>query len=84
MNHDSDWDWYFSTLAHTIILFIIGGLSSIGFIVWEIYGASQPLLPFYLMKNKTVILGMLLGIAHPAAGNIANDYFYTFLVVATK
>lgn len=51
---------------------------------WEICLAKHPLLPLYLMKNKTVILGMLLGFTHPAAGNIASDYFYTFLVVAAK
>ncbi|KAG0148444.1 hypothetical protein CROQUDRAFT_654960 [Cronartium quercuum f. sp. fusiforme G11] len=70
--------------AHTIVLFIIGGLSSIGFVVWEMRWATHPLLPLYLMKNKTVILGLLLGLCHPAAGSIASDYFYTFLVVAAN
>lgn len=70
--------------SHSIILFIVGGCSSIGFVFWEIYGAEKPLLPLYLMKNRTVLIGMLLAIAHPAAGSIASDYFYTFLVVAAN
>ncbi|MBW0509012.1 hypothetical protein O181_048727 [Austropuccinia psidii MF-1] len=68
--------------VHCILLFVIGGLSTIGFFLWEIYAAQHPIMPLYLMTNRTVIVGMLLGIAHPMAGAMANDYFYTFLVVA--
>ncbi|KAI8452851.1 major facilitator superfamily domain-containing protein, partial [Phakopsora pachyrhizi] len=71
------------TDVHTILLFIFGGLSLIGFFAWDIYYAKKPLLPFRLLKNKTLIIGMLLAITHPAAGHVASEYFYTFLVVGS-
>lgn len=63
-----------------IVMVVFGAVSSIAFVIFEIYFAKHPLLPFQLLKNRSIIAGFVIAIAHPMAGGAALDYFYTFLV----
>lgn len=65
-------------LAHAIALLILGGLFIIGFGLYEHYYAPHPLIPFRLMRNKTVIGCMLIALIHPMAGRIVSGYLNTF------
>ncbi|KAI9635925.1 major facilitator superfamily domain-containing protein [Dioszegia hungarica] len=67
---------------HAIALLILGGLFIIGFGLYEHYYAPHPLIPFRLLRNKTVIGCMLIALIHPMAGRIVNGYLNTFFVVA--
>ncbi|KAK4049011.1 hypothetical protein OIV83_004372 [Microbotryomycetes sp. JL201] len=70
--------------AHCIALLVVGGLCCIGFVLWERFGARHPLIPFALMKNRTVIICMLIAVIHPAAGGVVGGYLLTFLQVAAN
>ncbi|KAK4056011.1 hypothetical protein OIO90_003006 [Microbotryomycetes sp. JL221] len=69
---------------HCIALLVVGGLCCIGFVLWERFGARHPLIPFALMKNRTVIICMLIAVIHPAAGGVVGGYLLTFLQVAAN
>ncbi|KAM0787422.1 hypothetical protein ACM66B_003504 [Microbotryomycetes sp. NB124-2] len=70
--------------AHCIALLVVGGLCCIGFVLWERFGARHPLIPFALMKNRTVIICMCIAVIHPAAGGVVSGYLLTFLQVAAN
>lgn len=40
--------------ASSITMLVIGGSGVIGFILWEKYGARYPLIPFSLLRNRSV------------------------------
>lgn len=69
--------------AHAIALLILGGLFIIGFGLYEHYYAPHPLIPFRLLRNKTVIGCMLIALIHPMAGRIVNGYLNTFCKLHT-
>ena len=48
--------------AHCIAMLVLGGLCSIAFVLWEMYGARHPLIPFSLMKNRTVIVALIIAV----------------------
>ncbi|GAA6061341.1 hypothetical protein JCM10212_004822 [Sporobolomyces blumeae] len=68
--------------AHCIALLVVGGCCIIGFIAWERFGARHPVIPFGLLKNRTVIACFVIAVVHPAAGGVIGSYFYTYLLVA--
>jgi hypothetical protein len=45
--------------THIIVMLVIGPVSLVAFVVWEIWGAKWPLLPLHLLKTRTVILGVI-------------------------
>ncbi len=40
---------------------IVSGITFVGFVVWELFGAKQPIVDLRILKNKTVTAGSLLG-----------------------
>ncbi|KWU46655.1 putative siderochrome-iron transporter [Rhodotorula sp. JG-1b] len=69
---------------HSIALLTCGGFFVICFILWERFGARHPLIPFSLLKNRTVIACFVIAIVHPAAGGVIGSYFYTYVLVAAN
>ncbi|KDE07037.1 hypothetical protein MVLG_02615 [Microbotryum lychnidis-dioicae p1A1 Lamole] len=69
---------------HCIALLTVGGLCVIAFVLWEAYGARHPLIPFSLMRNRTVIVALIIAVVHPTAGGAIGSYFFTFLRVAAN
>jgi hypothetical protein len=45
--------------THIIVMLVIGPVSLVAFVVWEIWGAKWPLLPLHLLKTRTVIFGVI-------------------------
>ena len=70
--------------AHSIAQLVIGFAAIVGFVIWERYFAPHPLLPFALLRRKTVIGCCLIALFHPMAGRCASGYLYTFLQVAAN
>ncbi|KDE07039.1 hypothetical protein MVLG_02617 [Microbotryum lychnidis-dioicae p1A1 Lamole] len=69
---------------HCIALLTVGGLCVIAFVLWEAYGARHPLIPFSLMRNRTVIVGLITTVVRHVAGGAIGSYFFTFLRVAAN
>ncbi|GAA6023215.1 hypothetical protein JCM10207_004482 [Rhodosporidiobolus poonsookiae] len=68
--------------AHSIGLLTAGGVLCILFVLWERFGARHPMVPFGLLKNRTVQVCFVIALIHPAAGGVIGSYFYTYLLVA--
>ncbi|GAA6039855.1 hypothetical protein JCM8097_006764 [Rhodosporidiobolus ruineniae] len=68
--------------AHSIALLTVGGILCITWAVWERYGAKYPIVPFGLLRNRTVIVCFVIAVLHPVAGGVIGSYFYTYLQVA--
>ena len=68
--------------AHSIAQLIVGAVFIAAFIIWERSYAPHPLLPFSLLRRKTVIGCCLIALWHPMAGRISAGYLTTFLQVA--
>lgn len=59
-------------------MLVFGGLAGVGFVLWEKFLAKHPLIPFKLLKNRTVLAGFSIALWHPMAGGLASNYFFTF------
>ncbi|KAL1408004.1 hypothetical protein Q8F55_004801 [Vanrija albida] len=70
--------------AHSIAQMVVGGVVIILFVLWERFWAPHPLLPFALLKRKTVIGCVLIALWSPMAGRITAGYLFTFLQVAAN
>jgi hypothetical protein len=46
---------------HIISMIAIGAFSLVLFVVWERFGAPKTFLPFYLLKDRSVVAACLLG-----------------------
>ncbi|WVQ82131.1 hypothetical protein IAT38_004259 [Cryptococcus sp. DSM 104549] len=68
--------------AHSIAQLVVGAVVIVAFVVWEKRYAPHPLLPFDLLKRKTVVGACLIALFHPMGGRVVSGYLYTFLVVA--
>ena len=68
--------------AHSIAQLIVGAVVIIAFVVYERWYSPHPLLPFALMKRKTVIGCMFIALLSPMGGRITSQYLQTFLQVA--
>lgn len=65
-----------------VISFLIIGALLIGaFAVWEKYGAAITFIPFYLLKNRTVIFTYTMAASLYIGWYIWDTYFYSLLVV---
>ncbi|GAA5980726.1 hypothetical protein JCM10908_001752 [Rhodotorula pacifica] len=69
---------------HCIALLTCGGFLVICFVLWERFGARHPLIPFGLLKNRTVIACFVIAVVHPIAGGVIGSYFYTYVLVAAN
>lgn len=69
--------------AHSIALLTVGGFLVICFGLWERFGARHPLIPFSLLKNRTVIAAFVIAVVHPAAGGVIGSYLCVLSLVAT-
>ena len=70
--------------AHSIAQLVVGFVIIVAFVVWERWFAPHPLLPFALLRRKTVIGCCLIALFHPMAGRCAGGYLTTFLMVAAN
>jgi SIT family siderophore-iron:H+ symporter-like MFS transporter len=68
--------------AHSIAQLVVGAVVIAAFVIWERFWAPHPLLPFALLKRKTVLGCCLVALFHPMCGRIVAGYLYTFLIVA--
>jgi len=76
-SHPSTW-----RSSAIIIMFVVGGLCLIAFIVWDIRFADFPIVTFHLMKNRTVASGCIAGFWYFMAYFIFGQYFQSYLQVA--
>lgn len=68
----------------TIAMMIIGGVSFIGFIAYELRVAKYPILSLHLAKSRTVAAGCLAEALFFCSGTCWSVYFYSFLIVANN
>ncbi|GJN91562.1 hypothetical protein Rhopal_004585-T1 [Rhodotorula paludigena] len=68
--------------AHCIALLTVGGILVFAFVAWEKFGARHPLIPFDLIRNRTVLVCFFIALLHPCAGGVIGSYFRTYLQVA--
>ncbi|KAL2794921.1 major facilitator superfamily domain-containing protein [Aspergillus keveii] len=70
--------------THIIVMLVIGPVSLVAFVVWEIWGAKWPLLPLHLLKTRTVILGVIASIIDYTALYLLQNYIITYELVAAN
>ncbi|WVW81257.1 hypothetical protein I302_103248 [Kwoniella bestiolae CBS 10118] len=70
--------------AHTIAQLVVGVLLTIGFAVWERWFAPIPMVPFALMKRRTIVGCCLIALIYPLAGRCVGTYLYTYIQVAAN
>ncbi|WVR07865.1 hypothetical protein IAU60_004908 [Kwoniella sp. DSM 27419] len=70
--------------AHSIAQLVVGAVVIIAFVLWERFYAPHPLLPFGLLRHRTVVGAVLIALFHPMAGRIVGGYLTTFLQVAAN
>jgi len=68
--------------AHSIAQMVVGAILIVAFVLWERFYAPHPLLPFALLRRKTVIGCCLIALLSPMSGRIVSGYLFTFLQVA--
>ena len=68
--------------AHSIAQMVVGFILIVAFVVWEKSYAPHPLLPFALLRRKTVVGCCLIALLSPMSGRITSGYLLTFLQVA--
>jgi SIT family siderophore-iron:H+ symporter-like MFS transporter len=68
--------------AHSIAQLVLGAVFIGAFVVYERLYAPHPLIPFALIKRKTVIGCMLVALLSPMGGRITSQYLVTFLQVS--
>lgn len=68
--------------AHSIAQLVLGAVVIAAFVVWERSYAPHPLLPFALLRRKTVVGCTLIALLSPMGGRITANYLLTFLQVA--
>lgn len=68
--------------AHSIAQMVVGAVLIAAFVLWERLYAPHPLLPFALLRRKTVVGCCLIALLSPMSGRITAGYLFTFLQVA--
>ncbi|ODQ55505.1 MFS general substrate transporter [Saitoella complicata NRRL Y-17804] len=69
--------------SHSIITMLaVGGICLALFIPWEIYVAKHPCVPFYMMRDRTVLASTFSGFFFFMAYYVFNEYFTSYLQVA--
>ncbi|KAJ5925244.1 hypothetical protein N7454_007883 [Penicillium verhagenii] len=67
---------------HIIVMLVIGFVSLVAFILWEIKWAPWPILSMRLFKSRTVIFGLAASLIDYTALYILQDYIVTYELVA--
>ncbi|KAL3463894.1 major facilitator superfamily domain-containing protein [Aspergillus heterothallicus] len=70
--------------THIIIMLVIGPVSLITFVVWEIWVAKWPLLPLNLLKTRTIIFGVIASIIDYTSLYLVQNYLITYELVAAN
>ncbi|KAJ0426904.1 major facilitator superfamily domain-containing protein [Aspergillus carlsbadensis] len=70
--------------THIIVMLVIGPVSLVAFVAWEIWGAKWPLLPLNLLKTRTVIFGVIASIIDYTALYLLQNYVITYELVAAN
>ncbi|OZJ05129.1 hypothetical protein BZG36_01347 [Bifiguratus adelaidae] len=68
--------------ADIIVLLVLGFLSALAFVLWELYGAKYPCLPFRLLNDRGIIAGLWVALSLNMCWYLQGDYLYTVLSVA--
>ncbi|KAI5118613.1 hypothetical protein M0805_008044 [Coniferiporia weirii] len=68
--------------ADVIVMLVIGVLLVPVFVLWEMKYARFPVMPFHLLKDRSVIGGMGCAVFLNCVWYLQGDYLYTVLVVA--
>ncbi|KAL2856435.1 major facilitator superfamily domain-containing protein [Aspergillus pseudoustus] len=68
--------------TQNIIMLVIGPVSLVAFVVWEIWGAKWPTLPFHLLRTRTIIFGVAASIIDYAALYLLQNFLITYELVA--
>ena len=68
--------------AGVIAPLVVGVVCIPAFIMWELRGASHPLVPFKFMKDRSVWAPIAIAVFFNFAYGMQADYLYTVLIVA--
>lgn len=68
----------------TISMIVIGGVSFIAFVIYELYVPRYPILPLRLAKSRTIAAGCLIESFIFLSYYLWNSYIYSFLVVVNN
>ncbi|KAK9900499.1 MFS general substrate transporter [Cystobasidium minutum MCA 4210] len=69
--------------AKIIAMLVIGFVVALpAFLIWEKKFAKHPLVPFYLLKERTVLAGLVLAMMLNGSWYLQGDFGYTILYVA--
>jgi SIT family siderophore-iron:H+ symporter-like MFS transporter len=66
----------------TLVPLVIGILCLPAFVIWERYGAPQPIFPSWAMKDRTVVVVLLIQFFLAIGGSTREAYLYYALVVS--
>lgn len=64
-----------------IAMIVLGGVLCFVFVIWESF-ASHPLLPLHLIKDRSIVGGLIIALFVYISYFIMSDYFYSVLLVA--
>ncbi|EXJ77109.1 hypothetical protein A1O3_10267 [Capronia epimyces CBS 606.96] len=67
--------------AHIIAMLVVGVVSAIIFVVWELKWAKYTMLPPAMLKNRTVAVSVIIAILNYGALYCYYPYLFTFVVV---
>ncbi|KAJ5833415.1 hypothetical protein N7474_001726 [Penicillium riverlandense] len=68
--------------THIIVMLVIGAVSLVAFVVWEIMWAPWPILSMRLFKSRTVIFGLAASLIDYTALYLLQDYLTIYELVA--
>ncbi|CAL5872084.1 uncharacterized protein PFLUO_LOCUS6341 [Penicillium psychrofluorescens] len=68
--------------THIIVMLVIGAVSLVAFVVWEIMWAPWPTLSMRLFKSRTVIFGLAASLIDYTALYLLQDYLTSYELVA--
>ncbi|RCK54967.1 Siderophore iron transporter ARN1 [Candida viswanathii] len=70
--------------GHIIAPVVVGGVLFPVFALWEVYGAKDPILPLYLMKDRGVWAPAVISFLFDFVYAVESNFLYTVLIVAVN
>ena len=70
--------------AHIIVPVVIGGALFPVFGLWEVYGAKEPIIPLYLMKDRGIWAPAVISFLFDFVYAVESNFLYTVLMVAVN
>ena len=70
--------------AHIIVTIVIGGVLIPVFLLWEGYGARDPIIPLHLMKDRGIWSVVSISLFFDFVFAVESNFLYTVLMVAVN